>query len=211
LFVGPLLAAFMANIAGFWPYGAFRANLFLIPGTLLVAAQAVDWIAARLAAAAWAALGAILLVVTTADPRAYFTKRSVDWAAAPQLTTVLADIERRRQGDGRRMDDVIVADWHAWRPILYYLPRNPALRDTVRLVRGPVADVRVLESAIAAERDRAQRAGRATRLWVVVLRLDAHAAIEATIAPLTLYRREFATGDREYHPILFELEVGPAG
>jgi hypothetical protein len=210
LFAGPLVAALAANVAGFWPYGAFRANLFLIPGTLLAAAQAVDWLAARRPAAAWALPGAILLVAITSDPNAYARKRSVDWAASPQLTEVLAEIAGRRAADGRDLDDVIIADWHAWRPIHYYLPRELSLRDAVRLVRGPLADVGALESAIAEERHRALRTGRPTRLWVVVLRLDAHAAIDATLAPQAVYRREFMTGDRDYHPLLLELEAGPA-
>jgi hypothetical protein len=212
LLAGPLLGALAANMAGFWPYGAFRANLFLIPGTLLVAAHAVDWVALRHVVAAWAAPAAIVLVAALiADPQAYLGKRSVDWVAAPQLTEVLADIATRRQADGRQMEDVIVADWHAWRPILYYLPRWPVLNDAVDLVRGPLADVRVLESEIASVLDTAQKTGRPTRVWVIVLRLDTHAAIESAVAPQIVYRREFNTGDRDYHPLLIELEAGPSG
>jgi hypothetical protein len=208
------VAAFAANLLGYWPYGAFRANLFLIPGCLLVTAQAVDWLAGRerFGWAAWGLLVAILGVALSVGVDALRGKHAVHWAAAPQLTEVLADIERRRRQDGTGATDVILADWHSWRPILYYLPQQADLRSHARLERGPVADVARLESQLAAEIARAERERRPTRLWLVVTRLDAHAAILGSdlVTRHSVYRREFAVGDRDYHPVLIELRIGAA-
>jgi hypothetical protein len=72
-----------------------------------------------------------------------------------------------------------------------------------------VADLAALESQLAAEIARAQRERRRTQLWLVVTRLDAHAAIESSplVARHAVHRREFATGDRDYHPVLIELAI----
>jgi uncharacterized membrane protein len=211
LLAGPLVTVMVANLLGYWPYGAFRANLFLVPGALLVTAQSVDWLAQRAWGRwlAWSLIAATLVVAVSGGAEPYRGKRSVHWAAAPQLTAVLADIDRRRRLDATIGPKVILADWHSWRPIHYYLPRQPDLQDHVRLVRGPVADLARLESQIAAEIARARRERRQLQLWLVVTRLDAHAAIESSplVARHAVYRREFATGDRDYHPILIELEI----
>jgi hypothetical protein len=211
LFAGPLVGAMLANLLGYWPYGAFRANLFLVPGALLVTAQAVDWLAQRAWGQwiAWSSVAAIAFVAVSGGAEPYRGKRSVHWAAAPQLTAALAEIDRRRRLDANIGPRVILADWHSWRPILYYLPSQPGLQDRVRLVRGPVADLAALESQLAAEIARAQRERRRTQLWLVVTRLDAHAAIESSplVARHAVHRREFATGDRDYHPVLIELAI----
>jgi hypothetical protein len=213
LFGGPIMAALTANLLGYWPYGAFRANLFLIPGMLLVAGQAVDWMGLRprMRWGAYALTVAALVAATAAGLDAYRTKRSVHWAAAPQLTAVLSEIERRRRMDPVESTDVILADWHSWRPILYYLPRQPALRDAVRLVRGPVADLGALGVQLDAEIGHAARENRTIRLWVVVTRLDAHRGIRASaaVARYAVFEHEFDTGDSDYHPLLIELRVGP--
>ncbi len=211
LFAGPLVMALAANLLGYWPYGAFRANLFLVPGTILVAAQAVDWAASRQwgRQTAYGALALMLLAATVDGPEIYRSKHSAHWAAAPQLTAVVADIARRSRNEGSAWTDVILADWHSWRPILYYLPRAPELQQRARLVAGPVADLAALEARLAGEIDRAVADRRPTRLWLVVTRLDSHAGIRrgAAVAKHAVYQREFATGDRDYHPMLIELRV----
>ncbi|MGQ0429511.1 MAG: hypothetical protein ACT4UQ_06240, partial [Gammaproteobacteria bacterium] len=211
LFTGPLVMALAANLLGYWPYGAFRANLFLVPGAILIAAQAVDWAASRRWGrhAAYGALALLLLAATAGGLEPYRSKHSVHWTAAPQLTAVVADIARRSRNEGSAWTDVILADWHSWRPLLYYLPRAPELQQRARLVAGPVADLAALEARLAGEIDRAVAARRPTRLWLVITRLDAHAAIRrgAAVARYAVYQREFATGDRDYHPLLIELRV----
>ena len=211
LLATPLVAAAAANLLGYWPYGAFRANLFLVPGAILTTALAVDWVADR-GPGRWAAYGsvaAILWVAVSAWPEAYRTKRSIDWAAAPQMTEVLAEIDDRRGEELTDWANVILADWHAWRPALFYLPRFPDLARNARLVRGPVADAAGLEAQLAAEIDRAIRQRRRTRLWLVIVRLDAHDAIlsSAVVSRHAAYRRDFVTGDRDYHPVLVELRI----
>lgn len=209
----PLMTVALANLLGYWPYGAFRANLFLIPGGLLLMGHGVDWLAAnrRMRLVAYALLAGMLWVAVSADPASYRTKRSSHWASAPQLTEVLDEIDRRRDEDSGAWTDVVLADWHSWRPILYYLPAYPGLRDRVRLVRGPIADTARLESQIAGEFERASRERRNTRLWVVVTRLQPHRAIRSSkfVRELFYDQREFASSDPDYHPLLIELRYAP--
>jgi hypothetical protein len=211
LFAVPLIAVLAANLLGYWPYGAFRANLFLIPGMLLVTAQSVDWLAARarIGWVAYALVAAILAAALAGGVDAYRGKRSTHWAAAPQLTEVLEEIVRRNQLATGPGPGVILADWHSWRPILYYLPRFPRLADRVGLVRGPVADAAALESQLDAMIARAPGERGASRIWLVVTNLRAHAAVleSEAVASHAVHRREFKTGDRGYHPVLIELDI----
>jgi hypothetical protein len=209
LLCAPLVAAALANLLGYWPYGAFRANLFLIPGALLVIGQGLDWLAAERRArfVAHALLVGVLVAAVSVDPASYHTKLSKHWAAAPQLTQVLEEIDRRRRRGPDTLTNVILADWHSWRPISYYLRDYPGLRDHSRLVRGPLGDTASLESQVAQEFKRARRELRSTRLWIVVTRLQPHGAIRSSklVNELAVYQREFASRDLDYHPVLIEL------
>jgi hypothetical protein len=205
----PLVAAAIANLLGYWPYGAFRANLFLIPGALLLIGHGVDWLAARRPArfAAYAILAGALAAAVSVDAAAYRTKSVLHWAAAPQLTAVLDDIDRRRRESPDARTNVILADWHSWQAISFYRRDYSGLDDGLRLVRGPLADTARLEAQIALEIDRARRERRPTRMWVVVTRLNPHGAIRASklVGEFAVYRREFPSRDRDYHPVLIEL------
>jgi hypothetical protein len=205
----PFMAAALANLLGYWPYGAFRANLFLLPGALLLAGLGIDW----LANGRWTSwvvygmLAGVLMVAAISEPATYRTKLAVHWAAAPQHTEVLDAIERRGVDDGANWTNVILADWHSWRPIAYYLRDYPALSERVRLVRGPLANMARLEAQLAEEVDRARRERRKTRLWLVVTQLDPHRDIGSVelVEEFAVFRREFESPDLDYHPVLLEL------
>lgn len=209
----PLVVVAVMNALGYWPYGAFRTNLFLLPGLLLVGGRAIDWLAgrSRLRLASFAVVLLALVAAATVDPRSYREKSIAHWAPSPQLTAVLDAIQARQTADSGDWNEVILADWHSWRPIDYYLRRYPDLHGRSRLVRGPLADVSSLESQIAREIETAFRADCPTRLWVVVTRIDRHGAIGSSrwVRDFAVDRREFRTRDRNYHPVLFELRVQP--
>ena len=211
LLSAPLVAVACANLFGYWPYGAFRPNLFLVPGAILVIGSGVDWLASRdgWRLAASAIVISVMIAAVRIDVEAWRTKSAAHWSASPQLTEVLEDISRRRREDGVLWEDVLVADWHSWRPIVYYLRRFPGLQDGLRVVRGPLGDLVSLEAQIAREVRRARRERRTTRLWIVVTQLEAHGAIRssALVGEFDAYRREFAVHDRDYHPVLIELRV----
>lgn len=205
----PLAAAALVNLLGYWPYGAFRANLFLIPGALLVIGHGIDWLAAgrRARVAAYTLLAGILVVAAAVDPASYRTKLSKYWTAAPQLTKVLDEIDHRRSQEPDGLTNVVLADWHSWRPIAYYLRDYPGLQEHSRLVRGPLGDTARLEAQIAEEVERARHDRRATRLWLVITRLEPHGAIRSSelVDELAVHQHEFASQDQDYHPLLIEL------
>jgi hypothetical protein len=209
----PLVVVALANILGYWPYGAFRANLFLLPGLLLIGGHALDWMAgqARLRIASSVLVAAAFVAVCMVDPRSYGSKSIAHWAPSPQLTAVLDEIERRRRAGPGETIDVILADWHSWRPIQYYLRDYPDLRANARLVRGPLADAAELERQIAGEVEASESVPRPTRLWLVITRLEPHRAVESArqVRELTVHRREFPTRDEHYHPVLLELHPRP--
>jgi Dolichyl-phosphate-mannose-protein mannosyltransferase len=207
----PMVTALFANLLGYWPYGAFRTNLFLVPGALLVIGHGIDWLAARSGTrhATYALLAGLLVVAASVNAESYRTKLSRYWAGAPQLTQVLDEIERRRSHQTGIEANVILADWHSWRPIDYYLREYPGLQEQSRLVRGALGDAAVLEAQIAKEVDRAREEGRATRLWIVITRLEPHRAVLSSelIGRFAVDQREFQSQDRDYHPILIELRI----
>lgn len=209
LLATPFFVAAMANLLGYWPYGSFRTNLFLLPGGLLLIGVAVDWLAAQRLwrFVGYAMLIGVLVAISSIDPATYRTKSMAHWAPAPQLTEVLDDIDRRLGETAVAREDIIVADWHSWRPISFYLRYYPDLRRHVRLVQGPVNDLSRLEAQIAIEVERGRREKQSARLWIVVTRLIPHGAIDSStvVSELAVYRREFATHDPDYHPILIEL------
>ena len=205
----PLMAAALANLLGYWPYGAFRANLFLLPGALLLAGLGIDWLAngRRTSWVVYGMLAGVLLVASKSESATYRTKLAAHWAAAPQHTEVLDVIERRSIDDRANWTNVILADWHSWRPIAYYLRDYPALSERVRLVRGPIAHMARLEAQLAEEVYRARQERQMTRLWLVVTQLDPHRAIGSSelVEEFAVYRREFESPDLDYHPLLLEL------
>lgn len=209
LLATPLVVAAVANLLGYWPYGAFRTNLFLLPGGLLLIGVAVDWLAAQRQwrIVGYAMLAGVLVAVGSVDPANYRTKSVVHWASAPQLTEVLDEIDRRFEETAGARENIIVADWHSWRPISFYLRYYPDLRRHVRLVQGPLNDFSRLEALIAIEVERGRREKQPARLWIVVTQLIPHGAIDSSafVSELAVYRREFATHDRDYHPVLIEL------
>lgn len=204
----PVLVVALANLLGYWPFGSFRANLFLIPGLLLIGGHSLDWLGQRPGGrlAAYAVVALVLSAILSVDQRTYAMKSATHWAPSPQLTDVLDDIDRRGAGS-IDSSDVIVADWHSWRPISFYLRDYPRLREHATLIRGPLADAGEFERLVEVQLERALRDSRPTRLWVVITRLDPHAAILSSewVRDFAVYRRDFQTRDEEYHPVLFEL------
>jgi hypothetical protein len=152
-------------------------------------------------------LAAVLVAVGSVDPANYRTKSAEHWAPAPQLTEVLDEIDRRLGEAEDARKNIIIADWHSWRPISFYLRFYPDLRRQVRLVQGPLNDLSRLEALIAIEVERARREKQPARLWVVVTQLIPHGAIDSSsvVRELAVHRREFATRDPDYHPVLIEL------
>lgn len=212
LLCGPLLMTLIANVAGFWPYGAFRTNLFLIPCTALVAGVGLERIATS--AFRWSRVGVVAVVVTmlvAAVPRDFTYHRHKhmrDGAPSPQLTAVLDVIAQRTEHDPS-MSSAIVADWHSWRPLDYYLNRSPrglhdyaALRADTPLLRGPLNELEALVERV----DDARAAG-ATRVWLVVTKLTTLGDVleHPLVERYGVRSQRFGAHVVDYHPVLIEL------
>lgn len=216
LLASPLACMAAANVVGFWPYGDFRTNLFMIPYVLLVTGLGLDALAThpRVRMVTWAAMLSLVFVLSPRDFDHFRWKWMRDGAPSPQLTEVLDDVLARRQLDGPAVRNVIVADWHSWRVIDYYLRYHPEAsrthtetRDSTKLVRGPLNAMPVLEDLLQEEYRQAVENREPTRVWVIVTKLDQFRGLGATplVRQFGVYTNEFATQDPVYHPQLIEL------
>lgn len=217
LLVGPLVLVLLANGLGYWPYGPFRTNIFLFPYFILVACYGLDRLAAHRRLRAFAIAAAVILFASMVplEPRALTMKHARDWAPAPQLTKVLDEMQDRLAADPRPAANAIIADWHAWRPLEYYLERSPRGRDTYAQLRTGVTLVQerpldgVDRLAALVSDARCSGAPGATRIWVVVVKLDRFSGIlrHPLVREFGVHQRRFAEHDPLYHPVLVELRV----
>lgn len=216
LLAGPTLLAAVANALGYWPYGVFRTNTFLLPGLVLLVGhglQALPWprVDRRMAPVL---IATALAVAWPADLGRHFGKRFADGAPAPQHTRVLDALDARLAGRTDAGVEVILADWHSWRPLRHYLgrPRYAALDARVTLLRGSLDSVDDMAAELERLRARAATTGSDTRVWLVVTKLRTLRALltHPLVERHAVDRREFETGDAEYHPVLVELRF-PAG
>ena len=141
-------------------------------------------------------------------------KHAADWAPSPQLTQTLDEMQQRLRADPTPAKNVIIADWHSWRVLRYYLEFDTRkayvdLRASTTLVRGPLTGHAELAALVAATRDDAQARAGVTRIWLVVTKLDRFEALlsDPLVRELAVDTRRFATHDPAYHPILVELRV----
>lgn len=222
LLCGPLLSVAVANALGYWPYGAFRTNLFLIPGAALVAATGLQWVSMLRGARPLVLAGTVFVAIALwpTEPGYHRVKHYRDGAPAPQLTEALDGILQRR-GVGALGDvEFIIADRHSWRPIHYYLYVDPAgirryaaLRADAELVCcNKYDEVDVMRAQLAAARDHAREEGVDVRVWLVVTKLSAFEAVlsDPLVRPFRVDEAAYATHEPDYHPVLTEL-VYPSG
>jgi hypothetical protein len=216
LLCGTLLCTLLANLLWLWPYGAFRTNIFLIPSTLLIFGYGLDWFfSLPKIRIIWGGVMIIALInFSSIALNTHKFKHADDWAPSPQLSEVLNEIQDRYKNNKQFNSNIIIADWHSWRPIRYYLITDPAgkinyreIRENVVLVRGPLNDQDRLRQYITEEYAQSESNKNLTRVWVVVTKLTSFKTLHSTpvFKEYTKYSKEFAVHDKHYHPQLYEL------
>ncbi len=126
LFWSPLLVCTLLNLAGRWPIGAFRTNLFLVAGMSAVAACAFEWFKPG-----YARLRSLLpTLVVLGVPILLFERtfhREKPGAYAAGVLNLLGELERERgAGDGQKAP--LYMDTQACQPFKYYTRYHPAGR-----------------------------------------------------------------------------------
>ncbi len=219
LLVGPLLTVGLVNSLGYWPYGSFRTNWFLVPATLLVAGIGLDSAMGSFGVRGRLVLmSSIILVVIASLPSdlTFFRTKSIEYGAgAPQLTRVLKVIQERYEMDSQFVENIIMTDWHSWRPLEYYMKVSPKGRKeyreiaaNVELVRGPLNSVGSLSKQIEQVHNQVDCKSLGTRrVWIVVTKLSEFSQIRFNplVRKYSVYEHEFEGYDPEYHPLLIEL------
>jgi hypothetical protein len=132
LWVGPWVVAAGMNVAGWWPYGAFRTNLFLLAYSLLVSLAGLDglrrWIASRPAATRYkthllvpASCAAFVLAFLPVDLGFFAEGKSSGMAGnchAHRAFEVVYQAERDEAPPGEQRRFLV--DHHAYDAYLYY-------------------------------------------------------------------------------------------
>lgn len=122
LFWSPVLVVTVLNQLGRWPLGAFRVNLFLIPGMAAVMCTAFEWYKPA-QAKLLSLLPALLLVVTpmVLFERYWHARKQGQDAAA--VLFMLHALEDKRPGAAGR--ERLYMDSHACSPFQYYTRYHP--------------------------------------------------------------------------------------
>lgn len=213
LLVGPLGFALLANLLGYWPYGAFRTNLFLIPASTLVATVGLQLLLTRQRTVAVMLVIVIVVAMAPWNPSYFHHKRITDGAAAPELTRVLVPVLRSAAMEPT-VEQIVVADWHSWRPLQHYFKRGFSrvaglgeLGARVTLVRGPVDDADALVAQVLSHLDEADSRDAYIRIWLVVckLRTMAPALDDRRLRRYVVDTVAYPTPDPDYYPIVVEL------
>jgi hypothetical protein len=124
-FWSPLLVCVLFNRLGFWPFGAFRTNQFLIAETSVLAAVGLDW--PKPSDARWRMLlPACLLMVL---PLVFFER---SWASTKRLSyaTGMMDILKQLeawQAEARPSStkENLYLDHHSCQPFSFYVKYHP--------------------------------------------------------------------------------------
>ena len=202
LLCGPLATALTANALGYWPYGAFRTNLFLLPAALLTIGVGLQWLASlRHARVPVALVSACVVAALWPTDLAYHRYKHVaEDAPSPQLSQTLDEMLARFEAEPA-VTTLIVADRHSWRPIHYYLHiskwgrwRFRPLRESTTLVCcNKYDEPAVTLQQIADAQTLARARGETVRVWLVVTKLSEFSSLLS--APLVAAH---AVAVREY-------------
>jgi hypothetical protein len=130
--------------------------------------------------------------------------------------------ERLRDVDSYDQD-IILADWHSWVVMNYYINTHPTrshkyadIRKNVLLVRpGSANSVRVLHTQLARTQylvSNQKNDNFRVRVWVVVTKLDRFSSIANSpfVMENLAFQKDFETVDDRYRPRLFELRLTKA-
>lgn len=134
LFLSPVLVCTVFNVLGYWPYGAFRTNLFLLAGMSAIAALGVDWKA--LQARAWTALVPVALFVIlplAVSKNDWGATKQVPITSSSQMAELLERILALPETQSIRKEPLIL-DNHSYSVFRYYTrhhARSDEWRDAV--------------------------------------------------------------------------------
>lgn len=165
LLVGPLAVLVLFNLAGRWPLGFFRVNLFTLVYTLTTAMVALDHWLASSASGRWRRAALILLFAIL--PRLSFNpplasiKVSRPWAAHSELRKILHALAAQPT-TGR---PPLFADYYSYQSLSFYETLHPNPPRT-RLAHR----FRLQRTMTVPDVERALRQSRDPEAWVLVSR-----------------------------------------
>jgi 4-amino-4-deoxy-L-arabinose transferase-like glycosyltransferase len=123
LFWSPVLVLSALNFAGRWPIGAFRTNMFLIPGMTAIMCTAVEWF--RPSEAKLRSLVPALVIVVAPFvlfERHWHTRKQGEDASGVFAMLQVLEAKRGAVGEGRER---LYMDQHACDPFKYYTRYHP--------------------------------------------------------------------------------------
>jgi hypothetical protein len=133
----PILVQFVFNVAGKWPFGPFRANLFLVGYSAGIAAMALDWPA--LGKRTWTAFAALLPTALFVLVPIFFLERG--WGPTKRGMTYVSKVRvpiewlAEQQKEQRLRHELLLVDRRscdAWQYYVEYHPTVSRLQKTLK-------------------------------------------------------------------------------
>lgn len=142
LLITPTLTALIFNIAGKWPFGLFRTNVFLLGYFLILALLGLDaWVGQRRAAFGWAARALALALILPSTVVALQGRTEKGWSSlqTPKTLRLLATIDTGKDGSIPLYCDSYSCssiDTYTRRHATHSKAYGPLLQSKYHLVRG---------------------------------------------------------------------------
>jgi hypothetical protein len=208
LLVLPLVLMAVLNVLGFWPFGPFRANAFVIVYMAGIAAVAVERKAAFVELFDLLPATALVLVPLFAFERGWHRqKEMVSVVGASDYITALKTLISLQGADYTGPPETVIADRWSCDPWRYYTRYNPYVKRTMgrELKRRFKMECRpVAPRILRAMHDYTHRGH---RVWVIAG--DSHAIEELDRAwPSDLYKTHLARIGGETHVIFGVVATG---
>jgi hypothetical protein len=122
-FWSPMLVCVLFNYLGFWPFGAFRTNQFLIAETSVLAALALDW---RADTSRWRLFvpAFVLLVLPLILFEKVWAARKVQ-SPSTDMVGVIQQLDAWQREEPAAERQVIFMDHHSCQPFNFYVKYHP--------------------------------------------------------------------------------------
>lgn len=140
LLAGPLLTAMLFNRFGYWPFGVFRTNVFLLAYVVLIPMVGLDWLLAqrRVVAGAASAVACALVLCSSLTFGRDLHERKHNMSTQSEISTLLErirTIHRQQPAEDRQERAYVLLDNYSCSPFQFFLNHDqradPALLEFV--------------------------------------------------------------------------------
>jgi hypothetical protein len=206
LFV-PVVVLLLFNALGFWPYGVFRTNLFLMLYLTGIASVALDWSRPRWPLLAWGVTLALIIAPLLAFERNWHAKKERVGLIGPSAMTsaILRLLSLKQHGEVGDERERLLVSGPARSVFTYYTRLHPAYVEQAKKLRAQF-DVTTLNYSDSALRSASRVLRRGLpRVWILYNQAETLESLQPALARLHLRATyDEAIGDGE--ALLIQVE-----